>query len=68
MKNISLKLTINYGTIIGTIVVVAGILHLFMSRDATGAAAIIGLGLGAVLGRTWLQKYENQNNYGKTAL
>jgi hypothetical protein len=56
MKNISFKLTINYGTIIGTAIVLAGIVHLFISKDATGATAFVTVGVGAILGRTWLQQ------------
>jgi len=57
MKNpFSVKISIRYGTIIGTIIVLAGIVHLFISQDALGAASVIAIGIGAILGRAWMQQ------------
>jgi hypothetical protein len=50
------RITLTYGSIIGTGVVIAGIAHLFMSHDAMGASAVIGVGMAAIVGRSALEK------------
>ena len=50
------RITLTYGSIIGTGVVIAGIVYLFLSKDAMGASAIIGVGMAAIVGRSALEK------------
>lgn len=50
------RITLTYASIVGTGVVIAGIVHLFLSNDAMGASAILGVGMAAIVGRSALEK------------
>lgn len=46
-----LKITLTYGSLIGTLIVMAGIGHLFFSADGGTSVAMVTVGAGLILGR-----------------
>jgi uncharacterized membrane protein len=55
----AIKITINYGCIIGTVLVLAGIYYLFAKNEAVGAASICTIGSSLILGRSLVDKMPN---------
>ena len=51
-----LRITLTYGSIVGTGVIIAGIVYLFLIKDAIGASAVLGIGGAMVVGRSALEK------------
>lgn len=55
--NIAIKITITFSMLIGTIGFFAGITYLFLKSDPTGAAWIMTVSGGLILGRLAFDKY-----------
>jgi hypothetical protein len=55
----AIKLSLTYGSLIGTVLVGAGIFYLFMQNDATGAIGLCTVGSSLILGRSLVDKMPN---------
>jgi len=51
-----IKITLTYGSITGTGVIIAGLVYLFLTRDGASSIGIVTVGAGLVIGRSALEK------------
>ena len=53
-----LKITLTYGSIVGTGVIITGLVYLFITRDGASSIGIVTVGAGLVIGRSALEKFK----------
>lgn len=58
MNHIRYNIHITFTGAIGAITALLGVMYAFVSKDGSGAGIIVGAGLGAMVGRA----YVNKNN------
>lgn len=52
IADVVIKIVITYGSIIGTLIVIAGIVHLFCAKDGGTSIGIVTVGATLVFGRS----------------
>ena len=52
------RITLTYGSIVGTALCIVGVVHLFTTKDATGALGMATIGSGLIIGRSALEKFK----------
>lgn len=58
------RITVTYGSIVGTILALAGVVYLFIYHDATGAIGMATIGGSMVVGRSALEKFKAGDSGG----
>lgn len=57
-----INLTITYGMIVGTVIIVTGLVYMFLRGNPLEVSAVIGIGAAMIVGKSAIEKWAPNGN------